>query len=53
MGLMTAIDVALSAGVKFMMFFRQMWDLLPLVVRMLIVFSFGMVVLFGIIKMLF
>lgn len=53
MGLKNAIDVSLSAGVGFMMFFRQMWDLLPLVVQMLIVFSFGMVVLFGIIKMLF
>lgn len=50
---MNAIDVALSAGISYMMFFRQMWDLFPLVVRMLIVFSFGMMILFGLIKMLF
>lgn len=53
MGLKEALDVILSAGVDFMMFFREMWGLFPLAVRMLIVVGFGLVVLFGLIKMLF
>lgn len=53
MGLKEAADVLLSAGVEFMMFFRDFWDLLPVVIQALIFMSFGLVVLFGLIKMIF
>jgi len=52
MGLMNALDVMLSAVVDFMMFFRQFWDLLPLVVQMLVYVSFGIVILLGMIRWL-
>ncbi len=52
MGLLNALDVMLSAVVHFMMFFRQFWDLLPLVVQMLAYVSFGMVILLGMIRWL-
>lgn len=52
MGLRNALDVMLSAGIHFMMFFRQFWDLLPLVVQMLVYVSFGFVILLGMMRWL-
>ena len=53
MGIKEALDIALSAGVDVMMFFRGMWDLFPLAVRALIFIGFGLAVLFGVLKMIF
>lgn len=53
MGLKTAIDVLLQAGSGFMLFFRNFWDLLPLVIQAMILLTFGLAVLFGLMKMIF
>ena len=52
MGLLTALDVMLAAVIDFMMFFRQLWDMLPMVVQMLAYVSFGIVILLGMIRWL-
>jgi hypothetical protein len=53
MGLKTAIDIALTGSADVLLWFRGFWSVLPLMVQALIIFSFGMMVLFGLLKMLF
>jgi len=51
--LKTAFDVLLVGVADFMQFYRNFWGMLPLVVKALIVFVFGLAVLFGVLRMCF
>ena len=53
MGILNALDVALQAGIDFMMFFREFWQCLPLVVQALAFVCFGLMVLLGLMRMMF
>lgn len=53
MGIKTALDIVLSGSVDVLLWFRDFWSVLPLMVQALICFAFGMCILFGIFKMIF
>ena len=52
MGILDGLRLLASELSEFFAFFRGFWDCLPFVVRALIVFAFGAVVIFSLIKML-